>query len=138
MNNQIPHIASFDTSTDAGVKNILQGVEQIMNGATSIFNQSIKEKEQYRKLIEMHSIAPTCIVAEGCQSDIIVVLNTMFEAGFITGNKKDFMQRIADALGCPGIADYSKQLYKAKWTNKYSEIFTKLAEVAEQEKLKDN
>ena len=35
-------------------------------------------------------------------------------------------------------ADYSKQLYKAKWTNKYTDIFRKLAEVAEQEKTKDN
>ena len=138
MKDQTTHITSLDPATDAGVMGMLDGFGQFVNGVKVMFGRSIEEKEQLRRQVESAQITPSNVVAEGCQSDIIAILNAMYECGLIKGSKTEFMQRIADALGCPGIADYSKQLYKAKWTNKYSEIFRKLGEAAEREKTKDN
>ena len=123
---------------DSGMMNVLDGIGKFVQGVQLMYGRSVEEKEQLRQQIESAQIAPTNIVADGCQSDVIAIFNAIYECGLIEGSKKDYMQRMADALGCPGIADYSKQLYKAKWTNKYSEIFRKLAEVAEREKTKDN
>ena len=131
-------MTSLDPTTDAGVMNMLDGFGQFVSGVKTLFGRSVEEKEQLRLQVESNQIAPSNMVAEGCQSDLIVILNAMHACGLIKGSKTEFMQRIADALGCPGIADYSKQLYKAKWTNKYPEIFRKLGEAAEQEKTKDN
>lgn len=138
MKDQSAHITSLDPTTDAAVMGILDGFGQVMSGVKVMFGRSMEEKEQLRQQVESAQIAPSNMVAEGCQSDIIAILNAMYECGLIKGSKTEFMQRIANALGCPGIADYSKQLYKAKWTNKYSEIFRKLGEAAEREKTKDN
>ncbi len=137
MQSALAHIESL-APKDAAVARILGGVSELLTGVQEKFVDCAAEKEEYRQKLEAPAVEVTNIVADGCQSDVIVLLNAMYEMGLFTGSKKDFMQRIADALGCPGIADYSKQLYKAKWTNKYSEIFRKLAEVAEQEKTKDN
>lgn len=138
MNNQKPHISPLDSSVDEGVMSLLDGMGQFVNGIKMMYGRCVEEKEQYHQLAESARIEPSNIVADGCQSDIIAIFNAIYESGLIEGSKKEFMLRMADALGCPGIADYSKQLYKAKWTNKYSEIFRKLAEVAENEKSKDN
>jgi hypothetical protein len=138
MDNKTQHIISLDPSVDAGVMSMLEGMGQFASGIKQMYGRCVEEKEQLREIANAARIQPLNIVAEGCQSDVIVILNAMYELGVIAGSKKEFMQRMADALGCPGIADYSKQLYKAKWTNKYSDIFRKLAEVAEQEKTKDN
>ena len=138
MNNSTQHITSLDPSVDEGVMSVLEGMGQFASGIKMMYGRCVEEKEQYRQQAEANRIEPTNIVAEGCQSDVIAILNAMYESGLIAGSKKEFMQRAADMLGCPGIADYSKQLYKAKWTNKYSDIFRKLAEVAEREKTKDN
>ena len=69
---------------------------------------------------------------------LVAILNAIYESGYIVDcSKKEFMQRMATMLGCPGIADYNKALYNVKNTYQYDEeIFTDLAQVAHNEILK--
>ena len=87
---------------------------------------------------QMQALPVESIVADGKQKELIAILNTVYEAGYITGSKKDFMRRVADALGCEGIANYNKALYNVKNTYKYDDIFKDLAETAHKELLKND
>lgn len=138
MNNQMPHTTSSDPATDAGVMNMLEGMGQFVNGVKLMYGRSVEEKEQLRQQVESKQIEPTNIVADGKQNELIAVLNALYEYGIFTGSKKEFMERMAGALGCPGIADYSAQLYKIKQTYKYSEIFDRLKDTAIKDRDKDN
>ena len=56
----------------------------------------------------------------------------------VTCSKKEFIERMANALGCPQMANnYCGQLYKIKLTNKYETIFDDLSDAAQQEKMKE-
>lgn len=121
-------------------------VSLLMRGMAGLMRE--KEMEVYhmqQKCAQMeaeteaNAIAPTPIVADGKQKKLIAILNAIFESGYIANcHKKEFMQRMAAALGCPGIADYNKALYNVKNTYQYEEIFTELAQVAHDEILKNN
>ena len=138
MNNQTPNITSFDPSTDAGVMNMLEGMGMFVNGVKVMYGRSVEEKERYRQQAESSQIEQTNIVAEGKQKKLIAILNAIFEDDYTEGvTKKEFMQRMADAFGCPGIANYSQALYGVKNTYGYDDIFTELGKVAHDEILKN-
>lgn len=98
--------------------------------------QMKQEVDHYKQ--QMQSLPLKNIVAEGSQSEIVALFNAIHARGLITCSKKEFMQRMADALGCPSIADYSRTLNKAKQTYKYEEVFDKLKETALQERDKND
>lgn len=138
MNNQMPNITSFEPTSDAGVMNMLEGMGQFVNGVKVLYGRSVEEKERYRQQAEAKQIEPTNIVAEGKQKKLIAILNALYAAGYTEGlSKKEFMQRMADAFGCPGIANYSQALYGVKNTYGYDDIFTELGKVAHDEILKN-
>ena len=118
-------------------------MELILRGFSGYAHQQEEEKQQLQLRCEqyeaqMQSLPATSIVADGKQKELIAILNAIYEAGYITGSKKEFMQRAADALGCEGIANYNKALYNVKNTYKYDDIFKDLAEVAHGELLKND
>ena len=118
-------------------------MELILRGFSGYAHQQEEEKQQLQLRCEqyeaqMQSLPATSIVAEGKQKELIAILNAIYEAGYLTGSKKEFMQRAADALGCEGIANYNKALYNVKNTYKYDDIFKDLAEVAHGELLKND
>ena len=119
-------------------------VSLFMRGVAGMMHE--KDVEVYRiqqrcaqmeEEMESKAIDPSLVVAEGKQKKLIAILNAIYEDEYITCSKKEFMQRIATALGCPGIADYNKALYNVKNTYQYEEIFTNLAQVAHNEILKN-
>ena len=120
-------------------------IELVLRGVSGIVHQKetenfyLKERcSQYEQQIQALPAASN-IIADGKQKEVIAILNAVYEAGLITGvSKKEFMQRMADACGCPGIANYSQALYGIKNTYKYDEIFKNLAEVAHNEILKND
>lgn len=118
-------------------------LELMLRGFSGLVRQQEVEKydlqercAQYEAQIQ--ALPSGSIVAEGKQKEVIAILNAIYEAGYITGSKKDFMQRMADACGCDGIANYTKALYNIKNTYKYDEIFQNLAETAHNEILKND
>jgi len=112
---------------------------QFVSGVKTLYGRSMEEKEQLRQQVETKKIVPANIVAEGKQKKLIAILNAIYEDEYIEGaSKKEFMQRMADALGCPGIANYSQALYGVKNTYGYDEIFTHLGQVAHDEILKND
>ena len=105
-----------------------------------------KDREMYRMQQELdyykdqqNQLPQTSVVAEGMQNELIAIFNAMHARGMVTCSKKEFMERMANALGCPQMANnYSGQLYKIKSTNKYGAIFDDLSDVAEQERSKND
>ena len=104
-----------------------------------------KDREMYRMQQELdyykdqqNQLPQTSVVAEGMQNELIAIFNAMHARGMVTCSKKEFMERMANALGLPGIADYSRQLNKIKQTYKYPDIFDKLKETAIQERDKND
>jgi len=119
-------------------------LELFLRGMAGMVRQSENEKFQLKQHCDQlekqnQQLPPSCIVAEGKQKELIAILNVLYEAGYATGcTKAEFMKRMADAMGAPGIANYTKALYNIKTTYKYDEIFQNLAEVAEREKTKND
>lgn len=139
MNDQALHINQSDRSADAGMMNVLEGMGQFVQGVKMMFGRSVEEKEQLRQQAEANRIEPKNIVAEGRQKKLIAILNAIFEDGYTEGvSKKDFMQLMSNAFGCPGLANYSQALYGIKNTYGYDDIFTRLAQVAHEEILKND
>lgn len=138
MNNQIPHITSLDPSVDAGVMSMLEGMGQFASGIKMLYGRCVEEKEQLRGQVETTKIEPSNVVADGMQNEMIAIINAIYARGMVNCSKKELMQRMADALGCPKIADYSGQLHKIKLTNKYEEIFDDLQKAAIQERDKND
>ena len=129
--------AYLHTDTTSGSESPL---ELIFRGISGVIHQQEQEKQQLLLRCEQYesqlqSLPAASIVAEGKQKEVIAILNAIYESGYITGSKKEFMQRMADALGCESIANYNKALYNVKNTYKYDEIFDKLAKVAHDEIL---
>jgi len=118
-------------------------MELILRGFSGYVHQQEAEKQHWQQRCaqyeaEQQTLPPASIVAEGKQKEVIAIFNAIYEAGYITGSKKDFMLRMADACGCDGIANYTKALYNIKNTYKYDEIFQNLADIAHNEILKND
>ena len=109
-----------------------------MNAARDKYVCCAEEKQRAQQQLAAQSLPVANIVAEGMQNELIALFNAMYARGMVTCSKKEFMERMADAMGCPGIADYSRQLNKVKQTYKYPEIFDKLKETALQERDKND
>ena len=138
MNNSTQHITNFDSSVDAGVMNLLESMGQFANGVKMMYGRCVEEKEQYRQQAEANHIEPSNVVAEGMQGELIAIANALHARGMFTCSKKELMERLGQALGCPGLADYSRPLNKIKQANKYEDIFDNLREVAIQERDKND
>ena len=118
-------------------------MELILRGFSGFVHQQEMEKQQLQLRCEQYeaqqqSLPATSIVADGKQKEVIAILNAIYEAGYITSSKKEFMRQVADAFGCEAIANYNKALYNIKNTYKYDDIFKELAEVAHKELLKND
>ena len=132
------HIESIDPQ-DAAFARILGGVGEIMSAAKEKFVRCAEEKQQAQQQLAAQSLPETNIVAEGMQNEFIAIINAMHARGMFTCTKKEAMERLANGLGCPQMANnFNGQLYKIKATNKYSAIFEDLSEVAEQERMKND
>ena len=131
------HMESLDPE-DTGMARVLGGFGDVLKGVQEKYIQLAQEKQQYKAQAETSNKEATNIVAEGKQSELIAALNALYEYGMVACTKKEFMQRMADALGCPSIADYSRPLNKIKQAYKYEELFDKLKETALKERDKND
>lgn len=131
------HIESIDPQ-DAAFARVLGGVGEIMNAARDKFVRCAEEKQQAQQQLAAQSLPETNIVAEGMQNEFIAIINAMHARGMFTCTKKEAMERMANGLGCPAIADYSRPLNKVKQTYKYQEIFDDLKKTAIEERDKND
>jgi hypothetical protein len=131
------HIESIDPQ-DAAFARILGGVGEIMSAARDKFVRCAEEKQQAQQQLEAQSLPVANIVTEGMQNEFIAFFNAMYARGMVTCSKKEFMERMANGLGCPAVADYSRPLNKVKQTYKYQEIFDDLKKVAIEERDKND
>ena len=119
-------------------------LELMLRGFSGLVHQQEVEKFDLQERCaryeaQAQALPADSVVAEGKQKKLIAILNAIYEDGYIEGvSKKEFMQRISDALGCPGLANYSQALYGVKNTYGYDDIFTRLAKVAHDEILKND
>jgi hypothetical protein len=133
-----PHIDLIDPQ-DAAFARVLGGMGDVLRGAQEKYVRCAEEKRLALEQLESQTLPVPNIVAEGMQNEFIAIFNAMHARGMVTCSKKEFIERMANALGCPQMANnYSGQLYKIKLTNKYETIFEDLSDVAQQEKMKDN
>lgn len=132
------HIDLLDPQ-DAAVARMLGGMGEVLTGVREKYVRCAEEKQQAQQQLAAQSLPVTNIVADGMQNEFIALFNAMHVRGMVTCSKKEFIERMANALGCPQMANnYSGQLYKIKLTNKYEAIFKDLSDVAQQEKMKEN
>lgn len=138
MDNPQTHIDLLDPQ-DAAVARILGGMGEVLTGVQEKYVRCAEEKQQALQQLAAQSLPEANIVAEGMQNEFIAIFNAMHARGMITCSKKEFIERMANALGCPQMANnYSGQLYKIKLANKYDKIFDELSDAAQQEKMKEN
>ena len=113
---------------------MLGGMGEVLTGVQTKFMQCAEEKYRAQKQLEAQSLPVNNVVAEGMQNEFIAILNAMYVRGMVTCTKKEFIQRMANAVGCPQMANnYSGQLHKIKTTIKYDEIFKSLSAAAQKE-----
>ncbi len=138
MDNPQPHIELIDPQ-DAAFARVLGGIGDVLRGAQEKYVRCAEEKRQAQEQLEAQTLPITNIVADGMQNEFIAIFNAMHARGMVTCSKKEFIERMANALGCPQMANnYCGQLYKIKLTNKYETIFDDLSDAAQQEKMKEN
>ena len=132
------HIDLLDPK-DAAIARMLGGMGEVLTGVQAKYVQCAEEKQQAQQQLAAQSLPASNIVADGMQNEFIAIFNAMYARGMFSCTKKEAMERLANALGCPQMANnYSGQLYKIKLTNKYEAIFEDLSDVAQQEKMKEN
>ena len=132
------HIDLLDPQ-DAAVARMLGGMGEVLTGVREKYVRCAEEKQQAQQQLAAQSLPVTNIVADEMQNEFIALFNAIHVRGMVTCSKKEFIERMANALGCPQMANnYSGQLYKIKLTNKYEAIFKDLSDVAQQEKMKEN
>lgn len=137
MIDQNTHI-NLQEIPESPVSLLMRGMVGVMREKDAELYHMQQKCSRLESEAEAMAIAPISVVAEGKQKKLIAILNAIFESGYITNcSKKEYMQRMATALGCPGISDYNKALYNVKNTYQYEEIFTDLAQVAHNEILKN-
>ena len=123
---------------DAAYARILGGMGEVLSGVQERYVRCAEEKKQAQKQLEAQSLPVTNIVAEGMQNEFVALFNAMYARGMVSCSKKEFMERMANALGCPPLADYSRQLNKIKQAYKYESIFDELKNAAIQERDKND
>ena len=124
---------------DAAFARVLGGIGEVLSGAQEKYVRCAEEKRQAQLQLASQSLPMENVVAEGMQNEFLAILNAIYARGMVTCSKKEFIERMATALGCPQMANnFSGQLYKIKTTNKYSAIFDNLSEAAEKEITKEN
>ena len=132
------HIELLDPQ-DAAIARMLGGMGEVLTGVRERYVRCAEEKQQALQKLASESLPEANIVAEGMQNEFIAIFNAMYARGMVTCSKKEFIERMANALGCPQMANnYSGQLYKIKLANKYDKIFDDLSDAAQQEKMKEN
>ncbi len=119
---------------------MLGGMSELLNGVQEQYMRCADEKSQYQlQLASVKQAEPTNVVADGMQNELIAVFNAMHERGMVTCTKKEFIERMARALGCPQLANnYNGQLYKIKQATKYESIFDNLKDSALQNRDRDD
>ena len=137
MPSALAHIESLATK-DANFARAIGGMRDLLTAVQEEYVGCAAEKEHYRQIAETPAREVTNVVADGMQNELIAIFNAIYARGMVSCSKKELMQRMADALGCPKIADYSGQLHKIKLTNKYEEIFDDLRSVAITERDKND
>ena len=116
-------------------------MELILRGVTGYVHQQEVEKRHWQQRCEEYEAAQQAlpnesVVADGKQKELIAILNVIYKSGYVTGiSQKEFMERMANVLGCPGLANYSQALYNIKTAYKYDDIFDDLLKVAKAEKI---
>ncbi len=117
-------------------------MELILRGFSGYVHQQEAEKQHWQQRCaqyeaEQQSLPAESVVAEGKQKEVIAIFNAIYKAGYVSGiSLKEFMERMADALGCPGLANnYAQALYNIKTTYKYDDVFDGLQKVAQAEKI---
>ena len=131
------HIGNYDPKDQSIVK-MLGGVTELLNGVQEQYAECAAEKQYFRLQAEAAQVAAQNVVADGMQNELIAIFNALYARGMFTCSKKELMQRMADALGCPKLADYSTQLHKIKLANKYEDIFSDLERAALEERDKND
>ena len=132
------HIELLDPQ-DAAFARVLGGIGEVLSGAQEKYVRCAEEKRQAQQQLASQSLPMENVVAEGMQNEFLAIFNAMYARGMVTCSKKEFIERMSTALGCPQMAtNYSGQLYKIKLTNKYGAIFENLSDAADKEKMKEN
>ena len=113
-----------------GMSEVISGFSQMTNG---IFKHcAALEAENQLLKAQLHALQEALpnIVAMNKQKEWIAFLDLMYEKGMITGcTKKEYMQRMATALGSPGVANYSRPLYNIKGEAKYSSFLDEMKDI---------
>ena len=116
-------------------------MELILRGFCGYIHQQEAEKQLLKQRCDEYeaaqqSLPAASVVPDGKQKELIAILNAIFKAGYVSGiSQKEFMERMSNAFGCPGMANYASALYNIKITYKYDEVFDKFLEVAQKEKI---
>lgn len=133
MEDTYPHIEPSSSQESA--------MELILRGFSDFVHQQEAEKQHWKQRCEEYeaaqqSLPSVSVVAEGKQRALTAIFNVIYKAGYVVGiSQKEFMERMANVLGCPSMANYSQALYNIKTTYKYDEIFDGLNQIAQQEKI---
>lgn len=124
------HIETLD-ARDAGVARILDGIVQVAEGMRSEYTRCAAEKNQYQMQLATLQAPNENIIAEGKQKELIAILDVLYESGYVTCPKNEFMSRMSKAFGAERLEDYTAQLSNIKAANKYPGIFNSLCETAD-------
>jgi len=132
MQAQSEHITPLPAN-GSGMSEVIGGFSQTMNGIYKQYAALEAENRELRTQLRALQQEQPNIVAQNKQNEWIAVLYVLCEKGFVTGcTKKEFMQRMAKALGCPGIADYNRHLYIFKGTEKFGNILDEIKEIIQE------
>ena len=132
------HMDSLDPQ-DAAVARMLGGMGEVLTGVREKYERCAEEKQQAQQQLAAQSLPVSNVVADGKQNEILAILNAMHVRGLVTCSKKELIERVANAMGCPQLANnYNGQLYKVKQTYKYGTIFDDLKNSAMQDRDKDD
>lgn len=116
-----------------GMSEVIGGFSQTMNGINTLYAALEAENRELKAQLRALQQEQPNIVAMNKQNEWIAVLYVLCEKGFVTGcTKKEFMQRMSKALGCPGIADYNKHLYIFKGTEKYGVLLDDIKDIIQE------
>jgi small-conductance mechanosensitive channel len=122
------------------MSDVIGGLSQMSQGIAEYMRQLEAENNELRARLQESQQPPPNIVAPNKQNEWIAILSTLYDDKMIvdTCSKKDFMQRMADALGSPGIANYSAQLHKIKATYKYDTLLENVDKMKQKQTIKED
>ena len=132
MQTQPEHITPLP-DIGSGMSDVIGGFSQMTNGIHRYCAELEAENRELKAQLDALKQKQPNIVAANKQNEWIAVLYVMCEKKMVTGcTTKEFMHRMADALGCPGIEDYSRHLYIFKGTEKYGNILDMIKEIEQE------